>query len=544
MRQATDESSRRLALIAISALFVLAFYRTAWVADDAFITFRVVENALNGLGLVWNPGERVQVYTHPLWFGLLTGAVAILGDPYVSALLLSAVLLLATLWLGAAAGRFGWLALACISLLLCSRAFVDYSSSGLENPLTHFLLALFVFVWVRHEAHPRQLLYLSLVASALFLTRPDAIVLVAPAMAARLWVTRRIDVIAVGAVPALAWVAFALFYYGSPVPNTALAKVGTGLGFDENARQAWNYIAWTAKHDPLTGVLVCVGAAVGFLHAKVKVLALGIVLWAFYLVWVGADYMAGRFMSAPVLFAACIAAAVANRRHALILVAVLVVGALQLQYTLFSPRSFDARTIDELTGIADERGFYYQATGMSPSLARGTWRGHLWLAEGALLRAHPGHYARCAIGMAAFGAGPGLDWLDPLALADPLLSRLPARTGVRVGHYERALPPGYLESRISGENLVESTAVRRLYDDVLLATRGSLLAAGRGAAIWRLTIGAHTVAHADYDQEAIGLPDVAVSSRSSLSCLGVLYGGDWTWRLEGIPTKAYLVFPR
>ena len=39
----------------------------AWVAEDAYITFRVIENAFSGYGLRWNIHERVQVYTHPLW---------------------------------------------------------------------------------------------------------------------------------------------------------------------------------------------------------------------------------------------------------------------------------------------------------------------------------------------------------------------------------------------------------------------------------------------------------------------------------------------
>ena len=43
----------------------------AWVSDDAFITFRVIDNFVNGYGLRWNVDERVEVYTHPLWMLLL-----------------------------------------------------------------------------------------------------------------------------------------------------------------------------------------------------------------------------------------------------------------------------------------------------------------------------------------------------------------------------------------------------------------------------------------------------------------------------------------
>src|SRR5580693_1139146 len=37
------------------------------ITADAYVTFRVVDNFVHGYGLRWNIGERVQVYTHPLW---------------------------------------------------------------------------------------------------------------------------------------------------------------------------------------------------------------------------------------------------------------------------------------------------------------------------------------------------------------------------------------------------------------------------------------------------------------------------------------------
>jgi hypothetical protein len=53
-------------------LYVLAFIRNAWICDDAYITFRTVDNFIQGYGLRWNIQERVQTYTHPLWMFLLS----------------------------------------------------------------------------------------------------------------------------------------------------------------------------------------------------------------------------------------------------------------------------------------------------------------------------------------------------------------------------------------------------------------------------------------------------------------------------------------
>ena len=54
------------------ALFVVVLVRTAWLSEDAYFTFRSVENWVYGYGARWNVNERVQVYTHPLWFGLMS----------------------------------------------------------------------------------------------------------------------------------------------------------------------------------------------------------------------------------------------------------------------------------------------------------------------------------------------------------------------------------------------------------------------------------------------------------------------------------------
>ena len=78
-----------------AGLFLLLFIlvRNLWVSDDAFITLRTVSNFLQGYGLVWNAGERVQVFTHPLWMFLLIPFDLFIEDPlyvfYIPSLALS-----------------------------------------------------------------------------------------------------------------------------------------------------------------------------------------------------------------------------------------------------------------------------------------------------------------------------------------------------------------------------------------------------------------------------------------------------------------------
>jgi hypothetical protein len=145
--------SFRFVLFVIFCLFSLAFINTAWVAEDAFITFRSVDNMLAGYGPVWNIGERVQVYTHPLWYILLVIGNFIAHSPYYVALVLNYLCLLGFLYIYARLVAKNKpdtpiQALLVIIILLFSRAFVDYSSSGLENSLLHILIVGYVYFLV------------------------------------------------------------------------------------------------------------------------------------------------------------------------------------------------------------------------------------------------------------------------------------------------------------------------------------------------------------------------------------------------------------
>ena len=90
-RAAIEKIGLAAALTALAAAFVYTFYVNAWVVDDAYITFRSVDNWIAGRGLTWNPGERVQVFTHPLWMLLVAAAYAVTREFFYTSLALSFV---------------------------------------------------------------------------------------------------------------------------------------------------------------------------------------------------------------------------------------------------------------------------------------------------------------------------------------------------------------------------------------------------------------------------------------------------------------------
>ena len=71
------------------AFFTIIVLRSAWLSDDAYITFRTVDNFINGYGLRWNIVERVQSYTNPLWMFCVSLVYYFSREVYYSVLLLS-----------------------------------------------------------------------------------------------------------------------------------------------------------------------------------------------------------------------------------------------------------------------------------------------------------------------------------------------------------------------------------------------------------------------------------------------------------------------
>jgi hypothetical protein len=86
-----------LAVLA-SMVFLGAIIRLGWLSDDAFVSFRAIDNLVSGRGLVSNVGERVQGFTNPLWTLLVALAYWPSGDIYGSAMVLSLLCCLGTVY--------------------------------------------------------------------------------------------------------------------------------------------------------------------------------------------------------------------------------------------------------------------------------------------------------------------------------------------------------------------------------------------------------------------------------------------------------------
>ena len=478
----------------------------AWVADDAYISFRVVENVLGGHGLRWNVDERVEVATHPLWLLLHVPVFAITGNIFLGSLALCLVCSTAAVVLAAAAhpGRPAVTALGLVGPLAGSAAFVDYATSGLENPLSYLLFAAFGYVLVRRREEPPGLAIGLVVGLALW-NRVDTLFLFAPPLAWLLWVERRRVrwlPLAMGLSPVVLWQAFRLFYFGFFYPNTKYAKLDAGADLGWYFERGFDYFGDLARTDPASALLGGLGVAAGLAGlgawrdpsspaARRGAVALGILAYCVYVLRVGGDFMTGRFWALPIFAAAwCLHGALVDARGSTM--RVVAPAAIALAVLLRPEAAIRDGLHDFTTGALDERRFY--AWSNSLWTQEGTLRtavlDHPWAQHGLELRA--GRRDRSimshgSVGMIGFYAGPEITIIDANALCDPLLARMPTvkkRSQWRVGHMKRGVPHGYLAARSSGDTSAMHPNVARYYEKLRLVTSGALLDPDRLRTIW------------------------------------------------------------
>ncbi len=497
------------AVALLMGAYALTILFDAWLADDAYITFRVVDNLIHGFGPVYNVGERVQAYTNPLMMLVVSAFAVVTREVYFTSLAVCVASSLAAMWvLAFKVARSRTVAVAAMLVLVFSSSFISYSTSGLENCLIFLLSALFFWVYADSERYSdKSLLLLTLLFSLSLVNRMDTALLLFPPLCFAYWrhdgvkVGRMVGVALLGLLPFIAWEAFAVIYYGFPFPNTAYAKLNTGVPAAEYVTRGIWYLRMTFWQDPVVVIGTLAGAVLVLFDRRMRTAlpAIGVLLYLAYVVKIGGDFMRGRMLTAPLFVIMLVIVSIEPERWERLKLKPrdLVVGALAvLLVGVLGTSFYEGMSWEGYNpyGILNDKRLYYQDTNLAMNL-RFAKRGQSVRAQEGLAYRDAGEspVVNPGIGLRGFYAGPTIHILDPLALSDALLARLPAIENPewRVGHLWRYIPDGYRESIASGRNSIRDPQLARYYDRLRLVTSGPLWSAAR----WRAIIGLNTGAY-------------------------------------------------
>ncbi len=513
-------------------LYGLVFVKNAWVTEDAYIVFRSLEQLFAGNGPVWNPHERVQVFTSVLWYWLSAAARSISTDVYLNALVLSAICNVLMLAIVYRMLRNGVKALLFVGLLTCSNGFFDYTSAGLENPLGYFLLVVFLKHYYRlFEARPSDdarrahvLWRVPLLFGLILLCRHDLATLLLPPVGYALFAHSRplglkssCVACLVGFLPFVGWTLFSLIYYVSIFPNTAYAKLNTGIDRLDLLTQGGRYLLESLRHDLVTPLSVVTAIVASLLARKRyhRYLGYGVLANVAYVAWVGGDFMAGRFLSYAYLLSVAYLLVFTHkitarhrigriwfsmlhqRERAIIALAFVLFYALWYPHTpVNSPFQYENRAMRN--GIADERGFHCEACSLWKYLSysqgnEACFPATDWTTAGMeLSRSDAACQEVNHIGIFGYFAGTEKILIDEFAISDPFLARLPIVDAKkwRIGHFQRSIPQGYLKSIVADNAALEDPHLNDFYQRIRLITQSkNLLATDRIKAIIAMNLG-------------------------------------------------------
>ena len=480
-------------------MLAVAAWRRRWVTEDAFINFRVVAVTRHGRQpFAFNPGERVEAATSPLWLATLVVLDRALGR-FVALewLALGAGLGLSLLGLSAAISAsaqvirllgpaqpwpVGALVLSALPPLW------DFATSGLETGLTFGWLGGCQWLLTRRHADslggrrrpaPPTVDWLAAVLGLGPLIRPDLGLFSAAFLTTQLSLSRpglRGSTRTIGMALALpaAYQLFRMAYFAATVPNAALVKEAgrsqwrRGLAYLENHATTYHLAVpgalvggwagrWLAGSAPASerrlAVLVGAPAAAALLHAG-------------YVIRVGGDFMHSRLLLPATFGLFMVAAALPTDTAGRALPAALTAWAAACGLRLRLPDRPPARW----SGIVDERAWWQRESGSRHPVtidhhsrvagARAGRRARQLATQGAdvLVRIDgqelplvPGSgvvLESITIGLGSVAAGPNVHVIDVLGVADALGSRIPANPAARIGHQKR-LPPGLVLARVT-----------------------------------------------------------------------------------------------
>lgn len=364
-----------LLAIVLAGSLVLALEFWTFGIDDSYISLRYAQNWLDGLGLVYNQGERVEGFSNPPWvlllaLGLLLGFQG-LAFSKVTGLLCLPVTIIASYHLAQRLVRptRAWSSLVIllvVAFLALSLPMTFQTQTGLET--SSYVALLMAALWrldIESE-DPRRYPVSALLGAFAALSRPEAPALVFGLVLGRFmtaiqrararegststWTAMR----GLGAwlglllTPCIAYLLFRLTYYGHWVANTYYAKGSSGRWeLLQDYLRSYVFLEPALILVGLVGILLFLfqrhGTPAKEPVSRIAPLLVVLVMQLLFLLWIATDWMPNHRFLVPllppflVLGAAGFGRLVENRPGFRAWVSILLLGALSFQLSRTFP---------------------------------------------------------------------------------------------------------------------------------------------------------------------------------------------------------------
>ena len=495
------------------SIIIISYLRSFWISDDALITARIIINSLNGYGPIFNIGDNVQAFTHPLWFLINNFLTFFSGNVILSYFFVSTISIILSIIL-IIYNLKSPLGIALLTLLWCfSSGIRDFSSSGLENILSIFLIS-FVLFLMSNKTNLNRVFLIVFLLGLINLNRLDTSLITFPFYifcVKEIYIFSRNKIknifisLSIYLSPLIIYYLWSSNFYNYILPNTYYAKTNTSIGRIDLILQGLIYVTKSIFHSYLL-LFICLSFFILFykirnklnidfsfnklilstnkskLDKSIAIFILSVIssiIYLLYTVWIGGDFMIARFLSFPaatILYSfillidnIIIENNIKFNRSKNLFILIVIAPLFIFNAPVCNPNSnlacetFSLRRSYNISnlgnGIVNERTFYI--------LFRGKYGiGDLY-EEASVKRSRKilsdfnyKEYTKSPEILCGFLGAKGLNKIDEYiidncGLSDPFLARTKyqPRNDWRIGHFNRGVPILYRQSIIQAENL-------------------------------------------------------------------------------------------
>ena len=301
----TNFSILVIPLLLLILILHINYFR--FVCDDAFISFRYAKNFIEGHGLVYNIGERVEGYTNFLWTMLLSlfmrwGLNVVIVSQLLGGLFsIFTVLLLLRLnrKLYPQINLFNFLAP--LFLVFCG-AYAAWSTGGLETSFYTFLVFTGSFLFITGMEKPLYSALSGMVFALACLTRLDGLIFVGVTFVFYvIHLIRRRQIVwkclyfwvLSFLIPFLVYFIWRWSYYGKFLPNTFYVKAGSEILYHQGLTYLFDFISrfWAWLYIIPLAFLYLAIKSNDKLRFVVHYFSAMTLVFSLYVIYVGGDFM-------------------------------------------------------------------------------------------------------------------------------------------------------------------------------------------------------------------------------------------------------------